>query len=221
MPTRVARPPTPTSLSREVLAGWIEVPTTIVSDVTRGRLLVDPRIRPLRPFAGAKRLLGPAVTAWCEPGDIGAALYAVALAKAGDVIVIDAGGCLQSAVVGEHLCGAARRKGVAGLVANGAVRDVGAMSAWPDFPVFTLGVTARGPISIEHGAVNGPIVCGGVPVRPGDLILGDDDGVVAIPREEAARWLAEARAKLALEAEWDRRLSAGESTLEVFGLPAP
>jgi 4-hydroxy-4-methyl-2-oxoglutarate aldolase len=221
MPTRVSRPPPPAPVTHEVFEAWPGIPTTIASDVSRGRLLMDPKLRPLRAFAGAKRLFGPAVTAWCEPGDIGAALYAVALAKAGDVIVIDAGGCLQSAVVGEHLCGAARRKGVAGLVANGAVRDVGAMSAWPDFPVFTLGVTARGPISIKHGAVNEPIVCGEVPVRPGDLILGDDDGVVAIPREEAARWLAEARAKLALEAEWDRRLSAGESTLEVFGLPAP
>jgi len=221
MPTRIARPPNPVSLSRKLLAGWAGVPTTIVSDVSRGRLLLDLRMRSLRPFAGARRLLGPAVTAWCEPGDIGAALYAVALAKAGDVIVIDAGGCLQTAVVGEHLCGSARRKGVAGLVANGAVRDVGAMSAWPDFPVFTLGVTARGPISIEHGVVNEAIVCGGVPVRPGDLILGEDDGVVAIPREEAAGWLAEARAKIALEEEWDRRLSAGESTLRVFGLPEP
>jgi 4-hydroxy-4-methyl-2-oxoglutarate aldolase len=221
MPTRVAKPPSPAPLSREILDGLAGMPTTILSDVSRGSLLMDPKIRPLRPFAGGKRLFGPAVTVWCEPADIGAALYAVALAKPGDVIVIDAGGCLQTAVVGEHVCGAARRKGVAGVIANAAVRDVGPMSAWADFPVFALGITARGPISIEHGSVNEPIVCGGVPVRPGDLILGDDDGMVAIPREEAERRLKEARTKMELEEEWDRRLSAGESTLQVFGLPEP
>jgi hypothetical protein len=133
--------------------------------VSRGRLLLDPRIRPLRPLHGGPRLVGPAVTAWCEPGDIGAALHAVALARAGDVIVIDAGGCLQSAVVGEHLCGAARRSGAAGMVVNGAVRDIGPIAAWPDFPVFTLGNTARGPVSIERGTVGAAIVCGGYPGR--------------------------------------------------------
>jgi 4-hydroxy-4-methyl-2-oxoglutarate aldolase len=218
MPTRVIRQEIASPLAPETLKGWAAVPTTIASDVSRGRLLADPRIRPLRPFAG-RRLLGPAVTAWCEPGDIGAALHAVALAQAGEVIVIDGGGCLQSALVGEHLCGSARRKGVAGMVVNGAVRDVGALASWPDFPVFALGVTARGPISIEHGSVNEPIVCGGVPVRPHDLVLGDDDGVIVIPREEAEAWLAQARAKVAIEEEWDRRLSAGESTVQVFNLP--
>src|SRR5215218_7691080 len=133
----------------------------------------------------ARALFGPAVTAWCEPGDIGAALHAVALAGAGDVIVIDAGGCLQSAVVGEHLCGAARRNGAAGMIVNGAVRDIGPIAAWPDFPVFTLGNTARGPVSIERGTVGAAIVCGGIRVEPHDLILADDDGVVAIARAEA------------------------------------
>jgi 4-hydroxy-4-methyl-2-oxoglutarate aldolase len=133
--------------------------------------------------------------------------------------VIDAGGCLQTAVVGEHLCGAARRNGVAGLIANAAVRDIGAMAAWPDFPVFALGNTARGPVSIERGTVGAAIVCGGVRVAPHDLILADDDGVVAIPRAEAASWLEAARAKVLVEAEWDRRLSAGETTLQVFRPP--
>jgi len=67
--------------------------------------------------------------------------------------------------------------------------------------------------------VNAGIVCGGVPVRPHDLILGDDDGVIVIPREEVQDWLSCARAKLALEREWDTRLSTGESMLKVFGMP--
>jgi 4-hydroxy-4-methyl-2-oxoglutarate aldolase len=219
MPTHVSRLSSPAPVAADMLEAWVEIPTAIASDVSRGRLLVDPKLRPLRPFAGAKRLFGPAVTAWCEPGDIGAALYAVAIAQAGDVIVIDGGDYRLSALVGEHLCGAARRKGVAGMVVNGAVRDVATLAGWPDFPVFAAGVTARGPISLEHGSVNTPIVCGGVPVAPHDLILGDDDGVIVIPRGEAGHWLARAREKVALEQEWDRRLSGGESLARVFGLP--
>jgi regulator of RNase E activity RraA len=219
MPTRLTRPAEAASVAEAVLQGWAGIPTPIASDVSGGSLLVDPNIRPLRPL-GETRLLGPAVTAWCEPGDIGAAIQAVEAARPGDVVVIDAGGNLQTAVVGEHVCGAARRKGVAGLVANGAIRDVAALAAWADFPVFALGRTARGPVSLERGVVNASIVCGGVPVRPHDLVLGDDDGLIVVPREEAERWLARAREKLALEQEWDRRLSAGESMLAVFGVPS-
>jgi 4-hydroxy-4-methyl-2-oxoglutarate aldolase len=218
MPTTMFRPPEALPLGSEVVRGWAGIPTTIASDVSGGRLLMDPGIRPLRPLGGT-RLLGPAVTAWCEPADIGAAIQAIEAARPGDVVVIDAGASLQTAVVGEHLCGVARRKGVAGLIANGAVRDVATLAAWPDFPVFALGTTARGPVSVERGAVNDRIVCGGVPIRPHDLVLADDDGVIVIPREQAEPLLAKARGKLALEQEWDRRLSAGESMVDVFGIP--
>jgi 4-hydroxy-4-methyl-2-oxoglutarate aldolase len=217
MPTRISRPAEALPLGDELLKGWAEIPTTIASDVSGGRFLMNPDIQPLRPLGGA-RLLGPAVTAWCEPGDIGAAIQVIETARPGDVVVIDAGASLQTAVVGEHLCGVARRRGAAGLVVNGAVRDVAALRAWPDFPIFALGHTARGPVSVERGAVNDSIVCGGVPVRPHDLVLGDDDGLIVVPRDEAEQWLAKAREKLALEQEWDRRLSAGESMLKVFSI---
>lgn len=217
MTTQVLRLTEALPLGDEILQSWAEIPTTIASDASGGRLLMDPTIRPLRPL-GSARLLGPAATAWCEPGDIGAAIHVIEHAKAGDVVVIDAGASLQTAVVGEHLCGVARRRGLAGLIANGAVRDVAALAAWPDFPVFALGRTARGPVSVERGTVNDSIVCGGVPVRPHDLILGDDDGLIVIPREEAEHWLAKARERLALEQQWDRQLSAGDSMLKVFGI---
>ena len=220
MPTRTFQPIGALPLPDEVLSGWAEIPTTIASDVSGGRLLMDAHIRPLRPL-GSALLLGPAVTAWCEPGDIGAAIHAIETAKTGDIVVIDAGANVQTAVVGEHLCGAARRRGVAGLIANGAVRDIAALAAWSDFPVFALGHTARGPVSFDRGTVNDSIVCGGVPIRPHDLVLGDDDGLIVIPRDEAEQWLAKAREKVALEQEWDRRLSAGESMLRVFGISEP
>jgi 4-hydroxy-4-methyl-2-oxoglutarate aldolase len=177
---------------------------------------MDSAIRPWRPLGGA-RLLGEAVTAWCEPGDIGAAIHGIENAGAGNVIVIDAGADLRTAVVGEHLCGVARRRGVAGLVANGAVRDGATLAAWPDFPVFALGRTARGPVSVERGTVNDHIVCGGVPVtsRPRswrrrrlDRDPAGGGGAVACPSRE----------RHTLEQGWDERLSTGESMLEVFGI---
>ena len=220
MATTIVDPGRARRLEHGTLSGLAAIPTTIMSDASAGCLLMDANVRPLRRL-GSTRLCGQAVTAWCEPADIGAAIQAIEHAKAGDVVVIDAGGSVQSAVVGEHLCGVARRKGIAGLVANGAVRDVAALAEWTDFPVFALGRTARGPVSVERGTVNGPIVCGGVRVNPFDIVVGDDDGVIVIPRGDAAHWLSRARDRLALEQEWDRRLTAGESLLDVFGIAAP
>ena len=123
-------------------------------------------------------------------------------------------------MIGELLSGAARRKGSRGVVVDGAVRDIGTLASWPDFPVFSRGNTARGPSSMERGEVNGPVLLGGVSVAPGDLILGDDDGLVVIPHGEAEARLPAARAMVAAEEAWEARLTAGESTLEVFGVPA-
>ena len=114
MPTRVHHPVTP-PLSSELMAGWGGVPTTIATDVFSGRNLINPAIRPIRAFAGRKRLLGRAVTAWCEPADYGPVHHAIAVAKAGEVIMIAAGGRLDVAMIGELLGGAARHKGISGV----------------------------------------------------------------------------------------------------------
>ena len=123
-------------------------------------------------------------------------------------------------MIGDILGGHARRKGVAGLVVDGAVRDIGILASWPDFPVFARGNTARGPSSKERGAVNAPIVLGGIRVEPGDLVVGDDDGIVVIPPAEARARLAEAQAKVQAEVDWEARLRKGEPQLEIFGIPA-
>ena len=219
MPTRVHRvgasPPDPGTVK-----GWAGVPTTVAADLLRGRTLVDPAIRPLRPFAGGKRLAGPAVTAWCEHADYGPVHHAIAVAGPGEVIVVAAGGRTDATMIGELLSGAARLKGVAGVVVDGAVRDVGTLASWPDFPVFSRGRTPRGPSSMERGSVNEAVVLGGVRVSPGDLVLGDDDGLVIVPRGEAAERLAAALAMVRAEEGWEARLAKGESTLEVFAVPA-
>jgi regulator of RNase E activity RraA len=219
MPTRVYQPAA-APLAPALIAGWAGVPTTIAADLFRGRTLVDPALRPLRPFGGARRLAGSAVTAFCEPADYGPVHHAIAVAGPGDVILVDAGGRLDVAMIGELLGGAARRKGVAGVAVDGAVRDIGTLAGWSDFPVFCRGHTARGPASMERGAVNDTIMLGGVRVASRDLVIGDDDGLVVIPHGEAEARLADALAMVKAESEWETQLAGGRSTVEVFGVPA-
>lgn len=222
MPTRVHRaPPTP-PLDPGLVESWATVPTPIVADLFRGRaVLADPAIRSLRPFGtGGRRLVGPAVTAWCEPADYGPVHHAIAVAGRGEVVVVDAGGRGEAAMIGELLSGAARLKGIAGVVVDGPVRDVATLAGWSDFPVFSRGHVARGPSSMSGGSVNEPVTLGGVRVVPGDLVLGDDDGLVVIPREELPTMIEAALARVRAEEGWEARLARGESTLDVFAVPA-
>jgi len=219
MPTRVHHTVTP-PLSSDLIAGWGGVSTAIATDVFRGRNLINPAIRPIRALSGGKRLIGRAVTAWCEPADYGPVHHAIAVAKPDEVIMIAAGGRLDVAMIGELLGGAARRKKISGVVVDGAVRDVGTLTQWEDFAVFARGVVARGPLSMERGSVNETIVLGGVSISPGDLILGDDDGLVAIASDQAEEKLQSALAMVEAERKWQQALSQGQTTLEVFKVPA-
>jgi 4-hydroxy-4-methyl-2-oxoglutarate aldolase len=206
-------------LRPEVAAAWAAIPVTITSDITAGRVIVDPHIRPLRPFALGKRMAGQAVTAWCERSDFGAMLHAIDLAGEGDVVTVDAGGCLQTAYVGEILCGFARRKKIAGLIVNGAVRDIDTIASWTDFPVFSLGHTPKGPLSKERGTVNADIVFGGVAIKPGDIVLGDNDGLAMIPAGEAAALLAIAQERVLMEEKWVADLQSGGTLVRTFAVP--
>jgi 4-hydroxy-4-methyl-2-oxoglutarate aldolase len=218
MPTKIYSH-TAKRLTPADLAAWRGIPVTILSDVTSGRVVADPRIRPLRPFLLGRRFAGQAVTVWCERSDFGPMLHAIDVAGEGDVVTVDAGGCLQTAYVGEILCGLARRKKIAGLVVNGAVRDIDTIASWDDFPVYALGNTARGPLSKERGTVNGPIVFGGVAVKPGDIVLGDNDGLAVIPLDEASTVLAIAQERVRMEEKWIAELAAGRTLVDVFSVP--
>jgi 4-hydroxy-4-methyl-2-oxoglutarate aldolase len=218
MPTRIHRP-TASRVSAELIQQWATVSTTIAADLFRGRTLVDPAIRPIRPFAGHGRLTGQVVTAWCEYADYGSVHHAISVAERGDVIVVDAGGRLDAAMIGELLSGSARLKGIAGVAVDGAVRDSGTLAQWSDFAVFARGITPRGPSSMERGSVNEPIVFGGTRVEPGDLLLGDDDGLVVIPRAEIETQLQAALTMVRAEEEWERVLAEGRTTVDVFKVP--
>jgi len=153
------------------------LPVASVSDTMSRMSAGGPTLRPLH--AGGS-LAGPALTVKTRAGDNLMIHKALKLAEPGDVIVIDGGGDLTHALVGELMLSHAMQIGVAGLVINGAVRD----SAWiraHDLPVFAAGVTHRGPFKDGPGEINVPIALSGMVVEPGDLVLGDDDGVLCVP----------------------------------------
>ncbi len=206
------------SLAPADLARWSAIPAAIAVDLGGAIGLVDPALRPLNPPGRQAHLFGRAVTAQCEPPDFGAVLHALDLIEAGDILVVAAGGHAGHAMIGEILGGQLRRRGGRGLVCDGAVRDVAALAGWPDLPVFARHVTPRGPVGAERGGVNGPVSVGGQRVSPGDLIIGDDDGLAVVPPAAVIGRIAEAEAKLLLEAGWIESLAGGRSVRETFGL---
>ena len=173
---KIERPPART------LRAYAGQPTGFVTDAYNGRGCLDFRIKPLTPDM---KLCGPAITAFCSPGDILAAMAILDFAKKGDVIVIAAGAETNAAKIGDLWLHWAKRIGVAGIVCDGLVRDVvGLLKA--DLPVFARGIAPNAGYKSGPGAINAEVSCGGVAIAPGDIVVGDRDGVVAIPRTQAA-----------------------------------
>jgi 4-hydroxy-4-methyl-2-oxoglutarate aldolase len=173
---KIERPPART------LRAYAGLPTGFVTDAYNGRGCLDYRIKPLTPDM---KLCGPAITAFCSPGDILAAMAILDFAKKGDVIVIAAGAETNAAKIGDLWLHWAKRIGVAGILCDGLVRDVvGLLKA--DLPVFARGIAPNAGYKSGPGAINAEVSCGGVAIAPGDVIVGDRDGVVAIPRAQAA-----------------------------------
>ncbi len=138
---------------------WQLVPPAIVADISKGACQIDPAIRPLLPPGRQPKLFGRAVTALCAPPDFGAVLHAMDLVGKGDVLVIAAGGDRVTAMIGEILGGQLSRAGAAGLICDGAIRDVGELAGIANFAVFTRHTTPRGPASWGEGVVNGAVQC--------------------------------------------------------------
>ena len=133
----------------------------------------------LRPYHRPKPLAGTAVTVHTRPGDNLAIHRAFDFCRPGDVLEIDGAGDLTQALMGEIMASFAQSLGVEGLVIDGAIRDVGALRQ-RDFPVYARGVTHRGPYKNGPGEINVPVTVGGMVVHPGDIIVGDEDGLLAI-----------------------------------------
>jgi 4-hydroxy-4-methyl-2-oxoglutarate aldolase len=180
------------------------------------RGMVDPTIRPA--WAGAQ-ICGRAATVECPPGDNLMLHHAVACAEPGVVIVATLGSYLLTGAWGEILTVAAQAKGVAGLVVDGAVRDIEAI-AEHRFPVFSRGLAIGACTKERFGRLNVPIVLGGVTVRPGDMVIGNADGIVILERARVDQIHAAAMARRTREAELMGQLRAGKTTIELLHLPA-
>lgn len=168
------------------------IPTTAISDAMKGMNNLDPSIKPLKE---TYKISGRALTVKMPIGDNYSVMKALDAAEPGDIIVIDAKGDLSRAVAGDFVIGMAKALGIAGFVVDGAIRDLEACKAL-DFPIFCKGTTIAAGNKAGQGEINTAISCGGVSIQPGDIIVGDCDGVTAIPFASAEDVLAGSLEKL-------------------------
>jgi 4-hydroxy-4-methyl-2-oxoglutarate aldolase len=181
------------------------------------RGMVDPAIRPA--WRGA-RVCGPAVTVDCPPGDNLMLHVAVAQARPGVVIVATVGGYLLAGAWGEILTEAARARGLAGLVIDGAVRDIDAIEA-SGFPVFSRGLAIGSCTKERPGKLDGAIQLGGATVRPGDLVFGNADGLVIVEHDRIDDVYQAAAGRRRKELDIITGLREGRTTMELLGLKEP
>ena len=192
------RNPSAAQADKAVIEAFRNAATSIISD-NMGRL---PGADGLRPFhkLGDTSMVGTAVTVRTRSGDNLAIHEALALLRPGDVLVVDGGGDISRALVGEIMATVAKYRGAAGVVIHGAIRDSGAL-AKSDFPVYARAANHRGPYKNGPGEINVTVTVGGMTVSPGDIVVGDDDGVVAFPQGIVEDLLKGVRAQEKREAE--------------------
>jgi len=173
----------------------------------------------MRPLLQGRRISGAAVTSYNFPGDNLMIHVALNVAERGQILVLANGGGTQGALWGDVACTFAAQKGVAGVVADGPVRDIDALREM-DFPVWATSISPSHPEKRGPGSVNVPIVVDGVLVEPGDVIVADGDGVLAIPQAHLARTLEGARQRAEREIAIRERIKAGESLFEILNMQA-
>jgi RraA family protein len=160
--------------------------TPDISDLLNRLYAMEPAIRCL---TGSHHVLcGPACTVKVFPGDNLMVHKSLDVAQPGDIVVVDAGGSTQNAVLGDLISTKARHRGIAGFIVDGLIRDLPSILPL-DFPVFARGVTPIGPLHRGPGEINYPICCGGIVINPGDLIVADAAGIIVVPREVASELL--------------------------------
>jgi len=198
--------PSASAVDAGILAALRDIPVAALSD-NMHRNIGTSGLHPYhRPVAGT--MAGTAVTARSRGGDNLTYLRALEFCRPGDVLVVDAGGDLNNAVVGGILSFYAAQIGTAGVVIDGAIRDVAEIRE-REFPVYARGITHRGPYKDGPGEINVPVSVGGMVVNPGDIVVGDQDGLLAFPPEDAEWLIEKARAHLAAEAATIRAMKEG------------
>lgn len=163
-----------------------------ISDCMNRTFCMHSAIKPIIPVPDMQ-MRGIALTVSTRCCDNLLVQKALEMAKPGDVIVVDAAGDMNQGMLGDIMVALAKKRGVAGYVVDGIVRDLRGMRHYSDVPVFARGLTPRGPWFDGPGEINVPISCGGVVVNPGDIIIGDEDGVIVIPPAYAEIVAKEAR----------------------------
>jgi regulator of RNase E activity RraA len=212
-------------VSPDVVRKYRSIPVANVSDCMSRLTGGGPR---LRPYHAKGTLSGPAFAVKTRPGDNLMVHKALDIASPGDVVVVDSGGDLTNSIVGEIMITYAMKRGLAGLVINGSIRDSDAVRQM-DFPVFAAGVTHRGPMKSGPGEIGRAIAFDGMVIEPGDLIIGDGDGVLCIPFDEVEELYEAAAAKNKVEDKILADLQAGgsmdrawvDSTLKQLGCELP
>ena len=189
----------------DVVARFRELPVANVSDSMSRMTAGGARLRPMH--AGGV-LAGPSLTVKTRPGDNLMVHKAIGLAGPGDVIVVDAGGDLTNAIIGELMIAQMVKRGLGGIVINGAIRDSAAIRAG-GYPVFAAGVTHRGPYKDGPGEINVPVAIDGMVIAPGDLVIGDDDGLLCVPYGQVEQVHAAATTKQATETKQMAAIEAG------------
>jgi len=197
--------------TRAVTAEQIEryrgLPVANISDSMNRLSAAGSRLRPLH---GGGYLAGAALTVKCRPGDNLMVHYALNIAQPGDVIVVDAGGDLTNAMMGELMLAFAQKQQLAGVVINGAVRDLHSIASGT-FSVYAAGVTHRGPYKNGPGEINVPVAIDGMVIEPGDLIVGDLDGVLCVPLDHVDAVFVDASARQAAEIGKLRAIAEGKN----------
>lgn len=199
----IVRPP------QALINGFAGIPVANIADNMNRMSCMNAKIRPINDVP----LLGPAFTVKSRPGDNLLLHRALDLAQPGDIVVVDAQGDLTNSVMGELMALWAVQRGIGGFVVDGAIRDIGALKRM-GMPIYAAGVTPAGPYKDGPGEINVAVACGGVVVHPGDILVGDEDGIVVINPHDAEILLEKSRAKSRMERKvmedianmaWDRR----------------
>jgi 4-hydroxy-4-methyl-2-oxoglutarate aldolase len=206
-----------TRLTDAALTDWATIPPAIASDCMNRSQSMAARIKPLAP---GTRLTGQARTVSCMVGDNSAVHAALRLIGPGDVLVIAAGGYTETALWGGMLTQVALSRGAMGVVIDGSVRDIAEIRE-AGFPCFAAAAVPAGPHKGFGGTIDEVIACAGCTVAPGDIILGDDDGIAVVPLGRAEALLTDCRAKIAQEDEALERLRQGTLLADQMGMPEP
>jgi 4-hydroxy-4-methyl-2-oxoglutarate aldolase len=188
------------------IAAFAGVPTGHVIDAMGGRGALDYRIKPLAPATSI--LVGIAITCHCGPADNLGLFAAMATAKPGDILIAATDAFTATAVTGDLLLGMAKNRGVAGLVTDGLARDLAGILG-VGLPVYCAGITPNSPARSGPGTVGLPVVLGGVSIESGDVVIGDNDGVVIVARRDAGTVIKRLADVRAAEAALEAKVRAG------------